>query len=667
MVKFRASALLVAFAAHGTIAAGQKSKCHVNHSVLTQPVISSVLSTSLSYVETTTEVTDVQATDVSKGDIPTLTLTEIDTTSSEVVVVAPTSTHAPGSDVDTTGETSTDKSSETDVAATASAASANESISSGPATSASSSTGASTTAAPTTVIAFTPGPEPRSTTTSRARTTTTFTISEPASSVRTTTTRATVPPTTNRPTTIPPPTTRPTTVATTKSTARTTTGITTTTTTAPTTTSSAPSGNCTTPKIRLTSITVTSPISTNEDEATLKPLAIAPLPSGGSRLAYMGTDNKLHVITLTSADTIDTSVPSVTVAVHDFADILADEKGFVVLGTRDAQGGGTLNCGNPANLCGTAPSPAIPCYDMYLIRYEYASGKEVWSTKLTDSGSALPPYSTSATGPNVYFVWWYAHHGRLAIDSSGNYAAYFGAAISVSQSGCINIHQGDRMQVVSPSGTLLTGHNSFAWGCSHSGYERIVWDERIGQFVTVCKTDNQNRITFAPSMSPTIRSVDLSYSDFGDLVLDSGTGGGGYWLTTSDIQSGQPTNSDGVASVYLLHFTKSGGTDKTLTLASSTTLNARAPHLASYMNGKYLLAAWETSTAKGELTQNDRNRKMYVQVRDAGTGTEVSGTVSVDVVGNRYQAWKSFGDGSVGYAAGNGSTGNKVIRVLPCA
>jgi hypothetical protein len=175
-------------------------------------------------------------------------------------------------------------------------------------------------------------------------------------------------------------------------------------------------------------------------------------------------------------------------------DLLADETGGVLLATRDAQGGGTLNCGNPANLC-LPPSPPIPCYDMYLVRFDGAT--ERWATKLTTSSSALPPYSTGSTGGNVFMIWWYAHHGRLATDGT-NYAAYFGVAASVSQGACIDIHQGNRMQVVNPSGALLSGHDSFDWGCSHSGYERIAWDPRSSHFVTVCKTDN-NRITFAPA------------------------------------------------------------------------------------------------------------------------------------------------------------------------
>ena len=70
-------------------------------------------------------------------------------------------------------------------------------------------------------------------------------------------------------------------------------------------------------------------------------------------------------------------------------------------------------------------------------------------------------------------IWWYQHHGRIAYDGE-NYASYFCEAISVSEGGCINIHEGDRMQVVGPSGSVLDGHDSFQGGCSHS------WNTRIG-------------------------------------------------------------------------------------------------------------------------------------------------------------------------------------------
>ncbi|KAJ1554347.1 hypothetical protein HK096_003987, partial [Nowakowskiella sp. JEL0078] len=425
------------------------------------------------------------------------------------------------------------------------------------------------------------------------------------------------------------------------------------TTTTTNTLTAATTGSCSLPTIKITEFDTSLNVNANEDEVSLNPIAVSGIPSGGSRVAFMGNDNLLHVVTLNSDDTINSSVPSV----HDFGDIYADDAGFVILGTRDAQGGGTLNCGNPANLCGTAPNPAVPCYDMYLIRFDYATKTETWATKLTDSSSSLPPYSTSKTGANVFFIWWYAHHGRISFDGT-NYAAYFGAAISVSEGGCINIHQGDRMQVVSPSGKLLAGHNSFDWGCSHSGYERLVYDSRSNKFVMICKTDNNNRIAFAPNID-TIYPVDLWYSNLGNIALDSSSG---YWATVSNLQSGQKTNSDGLSDVHLIHFT-TGVSDKDILIASANKVNSRAPHLAN-LGSKFLLAGWETSTAVGDLNPTDTNRKMFVQVRDAANGADVSQVISVNIKGNRYQEFKSFKDGSVAYAStGSQSTKIKILRV----
>src|SRR6188768_1807210 len=344
----------------------------------------------------------------------------------------------------------------------------------------------------------------------------------------------------------------------------------------------APSGgasSCSTPQLRVTEIDVGAAINQNEDEAALKPLSIAALPSGGSRVAWFGMDAKVHVTTLKTDDTVDEAAPQVSIAGMDYGDLYADAAGGVLLVTRDAKGGGTLNCGEPTNLCGTPPSPAIPCYDMYLVRFDGAN--ETWATKLTQSSESQPPYLTSKTGPSVIFIWWYAHHGRIVSDGM-NYAAYFGAAISVSQQGCVNIHQGDEMRVVSPSGALLTGHQSFDWGCSHSGYERIVWDPRSSQFVTVCKNDaatagKSGRLAFAPKTT-TIYPLDLFYSNVGNIALG---GADGYWLTTSDIRDGETADSNGLADVHLLHF-QNGAPDKDLILASDPGLNDRAPHLTQY-------------------------------------------------------------------------------------
>lgn len=407
---------------------------------------------------------------------------------------------------------------------------------------------------------------------------------------------------------------------------------------------------CAVPKLTVSDIDVGASVITNEDEAGLKVVAISAKPNGGSHIAYH-TGSKVQVMELDASDKVVTG-STVSVDVVDFADIYSDAKGFVVLGTRAAQGGGTLNCGNPANLCGTAPSPAVPCYDMYLIRFE--GGKEVWATKLTTSSATLPPYSTSKTGSNVFMVWWYAHHGRIAYDGT-NWASYFGVAISTSEGGCINIHQGDRMQVVGPTGALVKSQNSFDLGCSHSGYERITYDASAKEFAMICKTDNNNRIKF-PNSDATIYPVNLAASNLGDIVPSATSG---YWMTVS--------NGNGVnAKVHLMHFEKNKATDKDI-LLGGVDANERACHLASIGDGG-LLAVWEGASAGDDLVEGAA-RKMYVQVRDAKDGVKISEPITVGngVVGNRYQAFKNFPDGSVAYLSkGATATKLKVLRITPC-
>jgi hypothetical protein len=416
----------------------------------------------------------------------------------------------------------------------------------------------------------------------------------------------------------------------------------------------------------------------------LTPLAISPMPGGGSRVAFLGKgDGMVHVATLDANDQL-VAGSVFGLPAYDVQDIDADDKGGVLLVSRSALGStANNNCGNINNLCGLTtnyPTQAS-CYDMYMVRFD--GSKETWATKLTDTTAALPAYGTSATaGGNVIFIWSeYAHNGRIASDGS-NYAAYFGAAITVPGQSCltpttlttgVNIHQGDRMKVVSASGAPQTG--GFDWGCSHSGYERLSWDATANRFVTVCKNDlptqgKSGRLAFAPSPT-TIYPVDLYYSDLGSVLP---AGGGGYWVVTSDIRAGQTANSNGLADIHLLHVpsVSSATPDHDLKLVSDTQ-NDRAPHLAAY-GSNLLVAAWEESTMAGDLMQSDPNRKLYVQILDKTTGAAPTGSTSasagplnVSVLGSRYQDFRAFPDGSVAYPA-PGSTGTKIkiLRILGC-
>jgi hypothetical protein len=449
-------------------------------------------------------------------------------------------------------------------------------------------------------------------------------------------------------------------------------------------------------RVRITQVDVGIPYLYNEVDNNgaalgLTPLALSPIPGGGSRLAFLGSDSMVHIATLDADDQL-VGTPF-GLAAYDFQDIYADAAGGVLLVSRSALGStDNNNCGNIDNLCGpvaTYPT-AASCYDMYMVRFDGTS--ETWATKLTDTTATLPAYGTSPTaGGNVVFIWSeYAHNGRIAFDGT-NYAGYFGAAITVPGQACVNvagttgvnIHQGDRMKVVSGAGTLLTTPG-FSFGCSHSGYERVIWDGT--KFVTVCKNDaptggKSGRIAFAPATT-TIDPVDLFYSDLGSVMT---AGGGGYWIVTSDIRAGQTPNAAGFADVHLLHVPSVAvpTPDHDLLLVSDTE-NDRAPHLAAYGSDQ-IVAAWEESTAPtsppdsfngGDLAQTDPNRQMFVQVLDSTTGGAPAGStttsagplkLSPNVLGSRYQDFRAYPDGSVAYPApGSNNTTIQILRVLGC-
>jgi hypothetical protein len=392
-----------------------------------------------------------------------------------------------------------------------------------------------------------------------------------------------------------------------------------------------PAGACSSPKVRISEVEVGVPVVNNESETGLKPLAITAIPTGGSWLAWMSNNGRVYVGQLDCNDQLIGTPFSF--AANDFQDIDADEDGGVLLLTRNAQGGGTLNCGNPSNLCDSGPNPAIPCYGMYMVRFT-CTGDEQWATQLTTQSAQLPPYSTGKNGPAVHMIWWYQHHGRLAWDGT-NHAAYFCEALSVSQNGCINIHEGDRMKVVDPNGKLQSGHDSFDWGCSHSWNTRIVWDETTRHFAMICATDRGGGIAQPDNPGHLIYNAkNLATLGVGDIVPAKD---GGYWITASDQ-----------GSVQLMHF-NNGAVDKTFALGQS-------PHskLETYGSGM-MVAGWGSGSA------------ITAVVLDTASGQEIGSAFTINVPNNIYQAFKPYPDGSVAYAApGTSNTKIRIARILPC-
>lgn len=375
----------------------------------------------------------------------------------------------------------------------------------------------------------------------------------------------------------------------------------------------------TTPKKKLTTVSLPAAVRGYGGEGDTEPLpmAIAARPGGGSWLAWLGTDGKVWLAKLNCKDKI-TGTPRSFAGV-DLQDVQADAGGGVLLLTRKG------SCG-PNTLCGGSPSP---CYKMHMIRFDNA-GKKVWDRQVTNLTSSRKGYTDGAR-----FVWWYQHHGRLAYDGT-NYAAYFGVAITVKNGSCVDIHEGDRMQVVSPAGKLLGGHQSFEVGCSHAWTSRIVWDPRTSAFVMTCATDNGCRIA-QPNPYRTVASGTCDGTLFGgDLVLARGSGAWSAWS-----QGGK---------VRLARFT-TGAANKSI----STGVSSQHPHLVRY-GAKRMLLTWQ----KGSKTR--------ARVYHSGTGAVVGSTFTINVKDHDYTAWKTYKDGSVAYAAAGGSsTTITIARVLPMA
>jgi hypothetical protein len=402
--------------------------------------------------------------------------------------------------------------------------------------------------------------------------------------------------------------------------------------------------SCSAPQVRVTSVSLEAALSYSTDETYNIPLAIAAKPGSGSIIAWMtgyshygsSTTSQVHIGQLDCDDKL-VGTP-ITMEAHDFQDIAADGDGGVVVVTRDAQGGtDAQHCGDVNNLC-VLPSDRPGCYDMYMVRFDCA-GAAQWSAKLTTPTATSPAY-TSGSGSNN-FVWWYQHQGRLAYDGT-NYAAYFCNAITVTNNSCaagagkVDIHEGDRMQVVDPTGKVITGHDSFGGGCSHSWSTRMVWDPRTKHFVMVCATDNSCRIA-QPNPYRTIVSGTCDGTLFGGDIINASTTG--YWMTWS--YQGK---------IKLEHFT-TGASDKSVATAGTT----QNPHLVAYGASKMLLT-WKSGTG------------MAAQVYDSGTGDAVGAQFTIAAPDHPWQSFKPFPDGSVAAASvGSASATIQIARVLPCA
>ncbi|GAB3241835.1 hypothetical protein [Kineosporia babensis] len=352
----------------------------------------------------------------------------------------------------------------------------------------------------------------------------------------------------------------------------------------------------------------------SEGDTEVLPMAIAAAPNGQSWLAWVGTDEKVYLGKLGCNDKLvgkPTSFKGI-----DLQDVAADAKGGALLITKKGQ------CGT-GPLCGGTSSP---CNTMHLIRFN-TSGKLVFDKQVTNLTSSRKGYSNGAR-----FVWWYQHHGRLAFDGK-NYAAYFGTAITVKNGNCVDIHQGDRMQVVNASTGKIVKAKSVDVGCSHAWNSRIVYDPAKKKFVMTCATDNECRIA-QPNPYRTVAASKCDGTLFGgDLVLAKA----GYWNAWSQGNS-----------VKLSRFT-TGKANKTV----SPGVSSQHPHLVKYGKNRMLLSWGSGANTKAKIL----NRS---------TGASIGSTLTIKVKDHNYTAFKEYKDGSVAYPAAGSSTSHiKIARVLP--
>jgi hypothetical protein len=374
------------------------------------------------------------------------------------------------------------------------------------------------------------------------------------------------------------------------------------------------------PSVKVTAVSLPAKVAGYGQEGDTEnlPMAIAARPDGGSWLAWLGTGGKVHLGRLGCDDKLVGTPTSFTGI--DLQDVQADARGGVILLTRKGDCGGGALCGGTSS----------PCNTMHMIRFDL-NGKLVWERQVTNLTGGRTGYDDGAR-----FIWWYQHHGRLATNGS-DWAAYFGVAITVRNGNCVDIHEGDRMQVVSAAGKLLSGHrDAFEVGCSHAWTSRVVWDPRTKRFVGVCATDNACRIA-QPNPYRTVAAGTCDGTLFGgDLVLATSKG---YWTAWS--QGGK---------IRLERFT-TGRSTSTI----STGIAAAHPHLVSYGSGRMLLS-WQSGSG------------IAAQVYDAGTGKAVGARLSIAAKDHSYQAFKAYADGSVAYpAAGASASAVKIARVLPQA
>ena len=215
----------------------------------------------------------------------------------------------------------------------------------------------------------------------------------------------------------------------------------------------------------------------------------------------------------------------------------------------------------------------------------------------------------------------------------------------------------------------------FSFGCSHSAYERVIWDPTAKKYVAICENDAptgglSGRIAIAPNTTTTSTPKTSPTRTLGNVLA---------------IRPRRRLLGHHHQHARRCRPPRRRPSPTSCSCTSRPARPARQHHRRQRLGPQRPRASPRLASAITACSPRGRRRprpaifsratlprKLYVQALNASTGAP-EGThfnASPGVLGSRYQDFRSFPDGSVAYpspsstAAAN--TKIKIARVMPC-
>jgi len=336
-----------------------------------------------------------------------------------------------------------------------------------------------------------------------------------------------------------------------------------------------------------------------------RPIMLAALPDGRSKVAWNDTAGNVHVTSLSSDDA--------EVAMDHLAG-KSEVRGFVA-----HDDGAAVLVGDPD--------------DMWLVRYD-DEGRKVWEKQLVGQRPQ------SQIGSKWIDDW--GREGRLAWSGS-QYGAYFGHTQLFGANN--DKHQGDLFWLFDDQGNKQTG--GWDWGCSHSLDVRLAHNGT--RFGPVCLSDCYP----SKGIHFNYRTREVRSEPSGNCQGRSDAGLGGL-VPMRDGFMLSFTSKVGRSSidVGMVRIGNDGAVGPVVWLTETPGVDESAAHLARYGSG--FLAGWVAGT------------QTRIARLDAG-GRLAEPSVVVDARFAARDDWVNFANGDVGWAYAWGDmTELKVVRVKHC-